>query len=200
MTDVLLSSDNLTVLGGPSRISLAVDIGPTGERGSKIFVGNGNPNIINIGQTPKIFDLYINLLTSDPEEYLNFYQYVIADGVESWSTLFNLRPGSKSTKVSPNFVDGTATVYIPVSSIVPTELINSVTASNFNIQHSIQNANPLASSITVGAPEINDDVLSLPITIKAVEAIDSEESAPLSDYIWEPLDGTKVIDLFITMV
>jgi hypothetical protein len=199
MTDVVLSSDNLTVLGGPSRVSVAVDIGPTGERGSKIFVGNGNPNIVNIGQTPKLFDLYINLLTSD-NEYLNFYQYVIADGIESWVVLFNLRPVSKSNKVSPNFVNGLVNIFVPVSSIVPPELTNSVTSSNFNIQYSIHNDYPLASSISVGALVINEEVLSLPITIKASELIDSEESAPLVEYVWIPLEGSKVIDLFITMV
>ena len=39
MADVVLSNDDLTVLAGPSTVELLVDIGPTGTRGSKFFVG-----------------------------------------------------------------------------------------------------------------------------------------------------------------
>jgi len=42
MTDVVLTTDDLTVLSGPETIELLVDIGPTGTRGSKFFVGKPN--------------------------------------------------------------------------------------------------------------------------------------------------------------
>ena len=41
MTDVVLSNDDITILGPPSTIELSVDIGPQGDRGSQIFVGVG---------------------------------------------------------------------------------------------------------------------------------------------------------------
>ena len=34
MADILLSNDDLTVFGGPESISLDLDIGPQGDRGS----------------------------------------------------------------------------------------------------------------------------------------------------------------------
>ena len=53
MPDVVLSNDDLTVLAGPPTIELLVDIGPTGTRGSKFFVGIGNPNSLSgLGQIP----------------------------------------------------------------------------------------------------------------------------------------------------
>jgi hypothetical protein len=196
MTDVIFSSDDLTVLGGPSIVSVDVDFGPAGDRGSQIFVGNGNPNIITIGQTPKIFDLYINLLASD-EEYLFYYQYQNVDGTNVWVKLFNLQPQSKSYKETRTFTDGSITLNLPVTDIVPAQLISTVDSSNFNVQYSISNNKPLASSVIIGNPIVIDEVLSLPVTIKASELIDFGESEPNS---WEPLSNSKVIDLFITMV
>ena len=43
MVDILLSSDELSVFGGPASIDLNVDIGAQGIRGSYIFTGNGKP-------------------------------------------------------------------------------------------------------------------------------------------------------------
>ena len=62
MPDVLLSNDDVTVLGPPSVVEVLVDIGPSGTRGSQVFVGVGDPNIISIGQTPLLNDLYIQEL------------------------------------------------------------------------------------------------------------------------------------------
>jgi hypothetical protein len=199
MTEVILSSDDLTVLGGPSVVSVDVDFGPIGDRGSQIFVGNGNPNVVEIGQDPKIFDLYINLLASD-SEYLNFYQYQNIDGTDVWTTLFNLSPGSNSYKQTSTFTAGSVTINIPVTDLVPESEIEIVTAADFGVQYSIHNANAVSSSITVGEPVLVLDILSLPITINAFEIVDSEESAPSPEYSWIPLEGSKVIDLFINMV
>ena len=58
MPDVVLSNDDLTVLSGPEVIELLVDIGPTGTRGSKVFVGIGNPNSVSLS-TKILNELYI---------------------------------------------------------------------------------------------------------------------------------------------
>ena len=39
MPEVLLSNDDITVLGPPPIIEVLVDIGPKGTRGSQFFVG-----------------------------------------------------------------------------------------------------------------------------------------------------------------
>jgi hypothetical protein len=194
MAEVVLSSDDLTVLGGPSVVSVDVDFGPTGDRGSQIFVGNGNPNEVEIGQTPKIFDLYINLLSSD-DEYLNYYQYQNVDGTNVWVRLFSLIPFSKSEKTEEAFIDGVATFNIPIANIVAEIDIESVSSANFNVQYSISGTNPIASAITIGEPSLVFDILSLPITINATEYALSGETL-----VWQPIDEDRLIDLFITMV
>ena len=44
MPNVVLSNDDLTVLAPPDSVDVLVDIGPQGTRGSKVFVGVGEPN------------------------------------------------------------------------------------------------------------------------------------------------------------
>jgi hypothetical protein len=53
-------TDDVLVLGGPDTVNVEVDFGDKGDRGSLIFVGNGNPDSVDIGQDPRVFDLYIN--------------------------------------------------------------------------------------------------------------------------------------------
>ena len=68
MAEVILSTEDITVLGGPSSINVDVDFGPPGTRGSQIFIGQGNPNdpTTEIGQDViNILDLYINIKTAD---------------------------------------------------------------------------------------------------------------------------------------
>jgi hypothetical protein len=200
MTDVVLSSDDLTVLGGPSRLNVAIDIGTTGPRGSRIFVGSGKPSFVDIGQSPLIFDTYINLLASD-DEYLNFYQYQLIDGVNTWVNLLNLRPESTSSKVMAEFLDGESVFYIPVTNLVPPEIVESVTSDSFNVQATIKNGvSPISFSITIGEPEIEADIYSLPITINAVEYVDLDDSGPLTEYGWQAAAGEKEVDIFITLV
>ena len=65
MPDVLLSNDDITVLGPPELVEVLVDIGPTGQRGSKFFVGTGEPNTLTtsgtiFSETINLYDMYIN--------------------------------------------------------------------------------------------------------------------------------------------
>lgn len=200
MAEVIVSSDDLTVLGGPSAVNVSIDVGPSGPRGSKIYVGSGKPSVVDIGQTPLIFDMYINLLASD-DEYLNFYQYQIVDGVNTWASLFNLRPTSTSSKVTAEFVNGEATFYVPVSNIIPASLIETVASEDFNIQFNVKNGTaPVSASLSVGEPVLDSEIYSLPITINAVEYKDLDDSGPLSEFGWVLLDGEKEIDLLISIV
>ena len=53
--------DELAIIAPPEIIEVAVDIGPTGQRGSKVFVGTGDPNTKNFTETIYLNDLYINV-------------------------------------------------------------------------------------------------------------------------------------------
>ena len=95
MVDILLSSDDLSVFGGPASIDLNVDTGAQGVRGSLILTGPGKPTDagVTFSTPPMPQDLYINLLPSD-FEYLFLYQYGSVDGVLTWSKVLRLIPNT----------------------------------------------------------------------------------------------------------
>lgn len=192
MAEVLLSSDDLVVLGGPAEISLDVDFGPKGDRGSLIFYGLGKPDEnLTLPEDLRPYDTYINASPSD-SEYQFLYQYISADGgTPSWVKIFKLITNTHSQNYSRNFIDGTASVNVPVSLIVPEGLIGDVPAENFSVQANIINDNPVSLSTTVSEIIIEDDQSVLPIAFSAIEY----ESGS-----WQNLTGQKTIHLLITMV
>ena len=148
MPDVVLSNDDLTVLAGPATVELLVDIGPTGTRGSKFFVGIGNPNSLSgLGQI--LNDMYID--TAPGSNYGYLYQYISEPGGSSWVEVLRVSPTIYSKLHTVNFnagssaYAGTGTIIIPITDISTSA---GLTAENFNIQYSIQNTNPLASSLS----------------------------------------------------
>jgi hypothetical protein len=164
-----------------------MDIGGTGKRGSQIFVSPGNPNDVEIGQTPEVFDICINTGASD-DEYLYMYQYQNLGAVNQWVSLFKIIPNTFSSNITKSFSAGSTIINVPIANITST---GNLLAANFNIQHSIVGNNPTSSSISVGTIAIVDDVQVLPITINAIEFVDEA---------WSLLAGTKVIHLTITVV
>lgn len=194
MVDVIVSSDELSVVGGPATVNVEVDFGPAGQRGSQIFAGVGQPNNPStvIGQDPRVLDLYINLAPATvDEEYLNVYQYQNIDGSNTWVKLFDLIPQTLSVKKLVDFGSGSesATVYIPVADITP--IVDGLTSSNFNVQYSIENSNPVSAGMTIGELVEQSGVVNLPITMNAVE---------FSSSTWSDLSGNKTVNLFITVV
>jgi hypothetical protein len=190
MPDVLLSNDDITVLGPPSIIELLVDIGPSGTRGSQVFVGVGDPNSIVIGQTPLLNDLYIN--TSPGGELGYMYQYVSEPGGDTWIKVLDLNPSIYSINYEAIFSAGTTSITISIADIV--EVTGSpLTADNFNVQHSITHSNPIASSISI--PALTGDGSNLVVDITAVEY--SSESGPAE---WLELDGYLTVHLVVSIV
>jgi hypothetical protein len=114
MVDILLSSEELSVFGGPASIDLNVDIGAQGVRGSYIFTGNGKPTDpdVDFSQEIKAYDLYINLKPSDIE-YLFLYQYGSINGVLSWSKVLRLIPNTALANIPVIFYNGEAVTFIP---------------------------------------------------------------------------------------
>jgi hypothetical protein len=82
--------DDIVVFGPPDVVEVLVDIGPTGTRGSQVFVGVGNPNTVEIGQTPLLNDLYIN--ASPGADYGYMYQYVSEPGGNTWIQILEISP------------------------------------------------------------------------------------------------------------
>jgi hypothetical protein len=190
MPDVLLSNDDITVLGPPAVVELLVDIGPTGTRGSQVFVGVGDPNSITIGQTPLLNDLFIN--TSPGGELGYMYQYVSEPGGDTWIKVLDLNPSIYSINYEAIFSAGTTSITIPISDIVDVTGAP-LTADNFNVQHSITHTNPIASSISI--PALVGDGSNLVVDIAAVEY--SSESGPAE---WLELDGYLTVHLVVSIV
>jgi hypothetical protein len=191
MPDVLLSNDDITVLGPPEIVEVLVDIGPTGTRGSQVFAGIGNPNVIEIGQTPILNDLYIN--ASPGNDYAYMYQYVSQPGGNTWIPLLSVNPTIYSGNHLVTFESGTADIVIPISDIINVTG-TPLSADNFSVQYSIAHDNPVASSMTIPAVAGSNLVIDL----KAVEHRLDIDSGPYQD--WALLNAEVVVHVFISIL
>lgn len=182
--DVLLNTDDIVVFGPPDVVEVLVDIGPTGTRGSQVFVGVGDPNLVEIGQTPNLNDLYIN--TSPGADYGYMYQYVSEPGGNTWIQILKLNPTIYSQNHLTTYTSGSASIVIPIADIV-TVTGTPLTAENFNVQYAISHDNPVASTMSV--PTLVGTDLTINFT-----AIEYTGSA------WLDFSGEVVTHLFITIV
>jgi hypothetical protein len=191
MPDVLISNDDITVLGPPEVVELLVDIGPKGDRGSQVYIGSGNPNTLMSGST--IFgkevvlnDLYIN--TSPGENYSYLYQYVSQPGGNLWIETLKINPTIYSKAFLTTYSAGVGEIVIPISDIV-TSSGTPLTAANFNVQYSIAHTNPVASSMQI--PGLVGSGEQLVINFSAVEYLSGT---------WQDLDEGVTTHIFITIV
>lgn len=187
--EVLLNNEDITVLGPPRYVDLSIDIGSKGDRGSQIFVGVGNPNSISIGQTPSLNDMFINV--SPGPNYGYMYQYVSQPGGNTWIEVLRVNPTLYNENYLVNFVAGTGANSGSGSIVIPIENITSVdpssfTAANFNVQYTIANANPVASSMTI--PALSGDDL-----IIEIDAVEYESGS------WQALEGNITVHIFISI-
>lgn len=186
MPDVLLTNDDVTVLGPPSIVEVLVDIGPTGTRGSQTFVGVGDPNVVGVGQTPLLNDLYIN--ASPGADYGYLYQFLAQPGGNLWVQILDMNPVLYSETHLTTYAAGAAQITIPISNIV-TITGTPLTADNFNIQYSIAYSNPIASSMSI--PALAGSETDLVINFNAVEYDGTD---------WTDLVGDVTTHLFISIV
>lgn len=195
MAEVVLSTDDLLVLGGPETVNVEVDYGPKGDRGSLFFAGNGEPGPLTLPSSieTKIFDFYLNTQQSHTN-FASIYQLLTIPGTGTqWQKIMSLLPNVYAVnKESMSFVNGSVgPIVIPLINLIPSDMVGSVTSENFNIQYSISGTNPIASSLSVGAIGGGVGTESLPITIYAKELVGGE---------WVSPSGARTIHLFISMV
>lgn len=197
MVDVLLSSENIDILGGIARVDTDVNIGSSGDRGSNIFVGTGNPNTgeATIPESPKTYDMFINL---DPNslDYLFLYQYLNVGGEFSWVKLSRLIPQTFLENYTGDFVDGVLKYIVPAEKVISFSSVGIYTSDNFNVQHTIVNDRPTASSIELGPLEINEDSggYEVEITVNAAEYDSTLDS-------WTSLDKSNVrVDFIVSVI
>ncbi len=186
-----VNTDDIAIIAPPDTITLSVDIGPTGQRGSKVFVGSGDPNTKTFTETIYLNDVYINV--SPGTNYSYMYQYISSPGGNQWENFLKINPAIHSRLVSTNndFIAGEATISVPISSIA-TVAGSPLVASDFNVQYSIQNSNPIASSIS----DLSVSGSNLNITIKAVES----NSGTWSDFVATDVPVSLFISVNTTVV
>ena len=193
MAEVLLSTDDLTVLGGPAEISLDVDFGPQGERGSLFFYGNGKPDTFTPPSSIelKVYDTYINVSAID-DEYQFMYQYLPSEGgAMNWTKVLKLAPNMYSYNHIVTFDSNGASedIEILLGAFLPSDLIGTYSASDFNIQVNILNENPVSCGVSVEEiPSGSTQVL--PIFINAVDYYSGS---------CQPLTGSKTVHILVTI-
>jgi hypothetical protein len=115
--DTIISNDELVVVGPPASVSVSVDIGPQGERGSQFFFGLGPPTApenASILTNVKVKDLYINQKL-DGGKYGVVYIYNAVPGGATWQEVLKFQPLSHSIQEPVDFISGTGSISIPLA-------------------------------------------------------------------------------------
>lgn len=193
MADVILSSDDLLVLGGPSSVNVDVDFGPAGVRGSRIYAVISDPRTIDPNLLPADlipFDLGIVVTPSEPD-YLKVYQKQGEDR-NDWLPLYDIVPNVFSTKQTIAFESGVANAQIPVSQVFSG--LTSYAVENFALQYEIEGtANPplpISSSYILNVvPVDNSQILNVTVT-----AYEFDGTA------WAPVSGNRSVGIFLSVV
>ncbi len=200
MADILLSNDDLTVFGGPESISLDLDVGPQGDRGSIIIGVLGDPRDANVAATI-VQDTQALDIAIDYNPYSNTYktvfQKVSTGGSLQWTPLVSLKTNFYSSIKEITAANGKLTIPpINVVDIYGLSELDAATSSRFNIQYSVsspETAGPMATTLIVKDLITSQGFLALPLEIKGVEYNDDTQT-------WGPITGPKVVHLFITVV
>jgi hypothetical protein len=202
VADILLSNEDLTVFGGPESISLDLDIGPQGDRGSIIVGSNGNPQdanvhqeILNIPEGIQALDIAIDYNPYSPT-YKTVFQRIATTSGTQWTEMVSLKTNFYSSIKEVTGSNGKLVIPpINVTDIYDGfESGSEVTSSNFNVQYSVSSPDsggPLATTLVVKDLVTSQGFLALPLEIKGVEYVDG---------VWGPIAGPKNVHLFITVV
>ena len=193
MADILISNEDLTVFGGPAEISLDLDIGPQGDRGSIIVGVLGDPRDTSVAsaivQETQALDIAIDY-SPYSTTYKTVFQKVSTGGSLQWIRLLTLETNYYSSVKDVTAVNGILTIP-PINLSEIADEIN-LTSANFSIQYSISSSTggPVSTSLVVN-DVIDSPIRALPLQIKGVEYIDDA---------WQPMAGPKRVHLFITVV
>lgn len=198
MADILLSNEDLTVFGGPESISLDLDIGPQGDRGSIIIGTLGDPRDSTVAsyivQDVQALDIAVDA-NPNSSTYKSVFQLIATPSGLQWTPVVSLKTDFYSSTKTVTAANGKLTIPpINVTDIYQFQESSTVNASNFSVQYSISSPDsggPLATNLIINELIDSPGFLALPLEIKGVE-YDGET--------WVPITGTKVVHLFITVV
>lgn len=195
MADILLSNEDLTVFGGPESISLDLDIGPQGDRGSIIVGANGNPQDANVNavivQDIQALDIAIDY-NPYSDTYKTVFQRIATATGTQWTEMLSLKTNFYSAVKDVTAANGKLT--IPPINVTEIASDVNLTSASFSIQYSISSpdtAGALATNLIVKDVVDDGSIRALPLEIEGVE---------YDGTTWGPITGPKRIHLFITVV
>lgn len=150
--DTIISNDELVVVGPPASVSVSVDIGPQGERGSEFYSGVGTPaqNAASLVDA-KVNDLYINRLLGG--NYGVVYKLNAVPGGSSWQPILKFQPISHSIQKLVNFTSGTGSISIPLADFY-SNAPESLNVDTILVQATAELNNP--AFVSVSNKEIKD--------------------------------------------
>ena len=195
-------------IGGPASVSVSVDGGKRGQRGTYFLLSNGDPNtnpstypypkesFINhqygesynpldalILATPQRYDVCINLNPYDPG-YLDLYYYIDgADGLK-WYNTINLTPTSYPANKTIDFIDGIAN--FSLSAVIPATLSPIIDGGQSNTASRIIVDGGLVNTITwdavySGGTPVTTDIDKFNIQYNVLSTFPTSSIIKLSD-------------------
>lgn len=199
MVDSPISSIDLNIFGGPSKVDLAVDFGAQGVRGTRIVQVTGDPRLITTFKPVDviIYDLALNIKPSAPD-YLTIYQKT-GTGAEDWTPMAELFPNVYSSKKTLTFTSGTATTDIILNDVFS---ITNYAVENFMVQIMVEDTlagtnRPVASSVSLSvAPSGENQVLTIQIDAIEYNPTGGAGGTPA----WQQLSGNKTVHIYATVV
>jgi hypothetical protein len=187
--DVLLNTDDITVLGPPSQIDVSTGIGEKGIRGSQFFAGSGNPNnsgVLPVGEEVLVGDVFINNSTASEFSWLYVYTSDLTLGGATWTPVLKLQPSIYTRHIDATFNgSGIATMTVPLEDIV-----SDVTISD--VERYVVQITPIASgpiALSINTKTIVSDNLNI-----VVEAVKYSSST------WSVLTGVVELGVTISVV
>ena len=153
MPEVVVVDPELSVYGPVEEITVSVDVGQTGARGSKQFVGTGAPSGATVPETPLANDLYLDVSNS----YL--YQYIDS----TWTLVGKFAPTTYNIVEGVTFASGNANFTYDIFDMFGiTE-----TTGGFIIQHNIIGTTDVVASV-ITEPTLAGTDLSFSIKAKSL--------------------------------
>jgi hypothetical protein len=188
--DVVLDTEDLLVLGPVTNVELQSDIGPTGKRGSKFFVGAGDPNVAGVipaTEEIQIGDFFVNSSVSGKYGWLYIYQ-AGQNNIVSWQEAIRLQPAIYSNNFQVDFSNGLSSISIPLSEITSdTSIINT---NKYVVQITPISADPLIANIQqkrIDAPSYNQ----LSLDLRAIKLLLGS---------WVPVDGLVTVGITVSVL
>jgi hypothetical protein len=154
--DTVVSGDSIDVVGPPPSVTVNVDIGPEGDRGSIFFSGYGAPDPLSITGS-KLGDLYINRELG--ANYGVVYRLSAVPGGISWDPILKFQPNAYSNSFPTTFTAGSGSISIPLADFYK-DAPQDLDISKILIQATAESTYPVFVSISnkviadVGDPSI----------------------------------------------